>query len=550
MAAARHPALLLAAAAVLLLAPSLATGVITTHSSAHNLAWATQFADQFRAGILYPRWMPASFDGLGSPAFYFYPPLAFWIDAALSAISFDALPVPWRLGLGSILILWLSGLAMHSWLGCITGRPRVSLVGAVAYMAAPYHLLDHYMRGALAEFTAYALLPVLMLSVHRLAMRQPFGVPLLAVSYAGLLVAHLPTALLVSATLLPAFVLFRAWSLRSWPAAWRLAGMAGLAGALGAGLAAIYLVPALELQSWISPHQLWKRFYLPENWLLLWPERWPDPAIMQVIGGIAIAVAMMCVGLCVVLLLIADDHPVRAELGFWTVSCLVGLLLIGGLIPWFWDVPLIAKVQFPWRLMVAVEFAAIAALCLAPIAGQRRAVVYIFVAAAIVLVSPLTMIGRDAGNRIAYSLRVTALEQRDVKEYQPRGYPQNDMQGHADLGLEPLKGIPLISCKPAAIVCRADPGPFGELRIEVDSGEPTVVTLRRFFFPAWQLEDGTPLAPMVPLRLVSFGASAGRTKTTLRRVALPEEKWGWAISGLSLALILAVAVLSARNRVR
>ena len=60
---------------MLLLAPSLVLGTLISHSSPQNLTWAGQFAEQFRAGILYPRWMPQSFDGLGSPAFYFYPPM-------------------------------------------------------------------------------------------------------------------------------------------------------------------------------------------------------------------------------------------------------------------------------------------------------------------------------------------------------------------------------------------------------------------------------------------------------------------------------------------
>ena len=80
----RHPAAVLLAAAALLLAPSLVLGTLISHSSPHNLTWAAQFADQFRAGIAYPRWSPDSFDGLGGPTFYFYPPMAFWVDAVLS----------------------------------------------------------------------------------------------------------------------------------------------------------------------------------------------------------------------------------------------------------------------------------------------------------------------------------------------------------------------------------------------------------------------------------------------------------------------------------
>ncbi len=89
----------MACAAALLLAPSLILGTLQSQSAPQNLTWAAQFAEQFRAGILYPRWMPDSFDGLGGPAFYFYPPLAFWLDVVVSLVMFNLLSVSHRLTL-------------------------------------------------------------------------------------------------------------------------------------------------------------------------------------------------------------------------------------------------------------------------------------------------------------------------------------------------------------------------------------------------------------------------------------------------------------------
>ena len=127
-------ALVLAAVAAILLAPSLLEGTLISHSSPQNLTWAAQFADLFRAGILYPRWLPRSFEGLGSPAFYFYPPIAFWVDAVLSVVTFDALPVSYRLSLSSLILLWVSGVTMHAWLKAEGAAPRIALYGALAYV--------------------------------------------------------------------------------------------------------------------------------------------------------------------------------------------------------------------------------------------------------------------------------------------------------------------------------------------------------------------------------------------------------------------------------
>jgi len=537
----RHPAVALLALATVIVAPSLATGVVISHSSAHNLLWAGQFAEQFRSGVLYPRWMPDSFDGLGSPAFYFYSPLPFWIDAVLSALTFDAMQVPYRLGVVSLLILWASGLAMHAWLSSLIGRPRAALIGAMAYMVAPYHLLDHYERGALAELAGYALLPLVMLSISRIAQRRAMTGPLLALSYAGLLMTHLPTSLLVSVTLIPGYVLFRAWRLPTRGDAMRLVAIAAAGGLLGVTLAAIYLVPALALQDWISSDQFWKFGYRPEDWFLIAPERWPDQPMMLIISAECLAVALMCAGLCVIAIRIAGDHPARFELGFWTVSCIVCVLLVSGLVPWFWDLPFLAKVQFPWRLMILIEFAAVTALCLAPFAGLPRGVAYIFLVAAGALAPAVLMTAQAAAKHVETTWKAGALARRDVKEYEPRGYPQTDSQGHTDLGLEPLTDVPSIACTPAARLCLAQDERFGAMRVEVEAYGPTVVVLRRFFFPAWHIEGDVPLVATEPLRLVSFAVPLGRTEVTLQRVTLPVEKWGWAISGLSLALLLAWA---------
>ena len=172
-------------------------GTLISHSSPQNLTWASQFAEQVRAGVLYPRWMPKSFDGLGSPAFYFYPPLPFWIDALVSIVTANALSVPYRLAVSTTVILFLSGLAMHAWLLKISGKRTAALIGAIAYMAAPYHLFDTYTRGAFAEITAYAVLPVVVLALRLTLEKARWGLPLLALAYAALLLSHLPTALLV-----------------------------------------------------------------------------------------------------------------------------------------------------------------------------------------------------------------------------------------------------------------------------------------------------------------------------------------------------------------
>jgi len=519
--------------AIVLLAPSLFLGTMPSHSAPQNITWATQFADQFRAGILYPRHLPDSFDHLGAPTFYFYPPLGFWVDALVSVLTFDALSVPWRLSLSSLVLLWASGLAMHAWLRGETAAPRAALYGALAYMAAPYHLLDHYYRGAYAEFAAYVVLPLLMLTVRRVAEGRPFAVAGLAVAYAALPMTHLPTALLISLTALPLYVLYRGWRLAERKAAFAFVARCALGGALGLGLAAIYLVPALSLQDWIPADRFWSGDYQVERWFLLTPQRWPPAGtgmawiIVSFAGGYALAAAGV---------LILARWP--SEASFWAVTCLVCLALIAGIVPWFWLLPFVAKVQFPWRLMIAVEFAGVTALACAPWPARRRLAQVMFAAALAALVPGLASLTQGVVVRVQLARAGQAEPPADAKEYLPTGYPQKPGGNYAELSLDPLQGVPVIACTPQPRRCQASPEPFGALRVEVESDTPVDVVVRRFAYPFWRLDPPLPIVASDPLKLVSFTVPAGRHSYHLQAGAVAAEKLGWAISGLSLALLV------------
>lgn len=539
-------ALALALAAAILLAPSLLEGTLISHSSPQNLTWAAQFADLFRAGILYPRWLPASFEGLGSPTFYFYPPIAFWVDAVLSVVTLDTLSVSFRLSFSSLILLWISGVTMHAWLKAEAASPRAAVLGALAYVAAPYHLLDHYYRGAYAEFAAYAVLPVLALAVRRTADGARLGPVLLALSYAALPMSHLPTSLLVSLTMLPMYVLYRGWRLGSVKAAAGFVARCALAGALGLGLASIYLLPALTLQDWIPSDMFWGGYYAVERWFLLTPWRWLEPLdMMWIIAAVAAACAIAAVAV-----LVAGFHARsslwQSEAAFWAVACLVCVALIAGIVPWFWQLPFVAKVQFPWRLMIVVEFAGITMLCLMPWPTPSRAASSVLVVAIVVLVPGLAQLVMGITTRAEASLAI-AEAPLDLKQFLPARYPQKPDGSYAELSLGPVEGLPTIACAPVPSLCRAVERPFGELAVEIDAREPTVVTLRRFAYPYWRLDPALPLAATEPLQLVSFTAPAGQHSYRLHHGSVRAERIGWALAAGSLVLLLAWAFFDVRR---
>ena len=47
----------------------------------YHLKWSKHFAEQFWQGDLYPRWLMDMNAGLGSPTFFFYPPIPYYFNS-------------------------------------------------------------------------------------------------------------------------------------------------------------------------------------------------------------------------------------------------------------------------------------------------------------------------------------------------------------------------------------------------------------------------------------------------------------------------------------
>jgi hypothetical protein len=135
----------------------------------------------------------------------------------------------------------------------------------------------------------------------------------------------------------------------------------------------------------------------------------------------------------------------------------------------------------------------------------------------------------------------------DLKQFEPAGFPQDPKGGYADLGLEPLKGVPAIVCRPQPRTCRVAATTYDELQIDVDADTPTEVVLRRFHYPLWRLDPPLPVMATDPLQLVAFTAPPGRHIFRLQRVAPSEERIGRIISAMSLVLLLAWAALASTS---
>jgi len=529
--------LLIVGAAALIWAPSLFVAD-PGDSFGYTVNWSRQFTQQFLAGDPYPRWTAASFGGLGAPTFYFYPPLPFWGIAALNSPLQTLLSAADQVKVTEFAFLALSGMTMFAWLRTRAGVGWATM-GGVLFMIAPYHLDDHYVRGAFAEFAAFAFLPVVGLGLAWVAQQRRLGVVVLAGGWAGVILCHLPTALLTGVTLIGPYGLFLLWQARGRRSA--VVRTMAFSLLIGTGLAAIYVIPSLTLQDAISAEYWWSVQFQVGGRLFANPAAW-RLTLEPFFGFISLGEA----AIAVVLGWRARKRPDREPL-FWAVTVVTLFLIMAGLVPGFWSLPFLAKVQFPWRAMALQDFAYVTLFTwLGP--SERTPLISIVVGA--LICGNLAAVARDLASG---PLPVTAARPGygvasfptdiDAPEYLPEGMLKMTTEGPAPaVAYRPLVSGPL-TMGPVAHAA-SDPV-SGAVRMAMSPGAAGLVVTRRFYFPAWSVRcDGQPTHAFAatPGKLLGFEPRAGSRVCNAAIGETAQERLGALFGWASLALLAGYGV--------
>lgn len=325
-------------ASLILMSIALFQGRIIGHSSYLNVSWADGFAQQLARGEFYPRWLPEMNDGLGSPVFYFYGPLPFYMTAPIIFMTGDA---GFSVVIGSTLMLGLSGIA-----GYLLFRQfaefQDSLVAAVIYMVMPYHfVIDIWVRAAYGEQAAFIFMPLASLCILRLR-TGIYAAAGLALSCAGLAFSHLPSLLIFSPVM--AFLsLWTAYQSRSF----RVLALAVAGGTLGIGAASIYLLPALAGRWFVKP-EFWLMFR-PEGQLLF-------VRFSQTFDQILLLCFFLTTAVLATTTFLLRKQPEFRHLRPWIVIGAAVLFLVSPFSAFIWrNAGVFAVVQFPWRLLSVMD---------------------------------------------------------------------------------------------------------------------------------------------------------------------------------------------------
>ena len=208
-----------------------------------HLHWSKHFSEQFWRGDFYPRWLLNMNAGFGSPTFFFYGPVPYYLTSLFYPLFANDSSAWYQLSLSASMGLIASGLSAYIWLRTITNK-NSALIASIVYMALPYHLaIDLYSRFAFAEFWAFVWSPLILFFSVKILADHKIAIIGFAVSYALLSMTHLPTLIMFS--LVPIFYILSMAAKRKRKKALVHVIVAIL---LGIGLSAIYWLPAMTTQ--------------------------------------------------------------------------------------------------------------------------------------------------------------------------------------------------------------------------------------------------------------------------------------------------------------
>ena len=128
------------------------------HDAPHSLFFLESFDEAVRDGAWWPAWGPNFAFGYGYPLWIFYAPLTYFVGEAFHLIG---LSITTAVKSVDILATVAATLAMYLWARGHFSR-TASAFAALVYTYTPYHLLDLYVRSAVAEYATFVWFPLVL----------------------------------------------------------------------------------------------------------------------------------------------------------------------------------------------------------------------------------------------------------------------------------------------------------------------------------------------------------------------------------------------------
>jgi hypothetical protein len=525
------PLAVIGAAAFAVEIPFFFLGTPSGHDVEFHLYSWLEVLSQWKQGILFPRWAAMAHFGYGEPRFIFYPPASWILGSLLSAIF------PWTIASAVFiwLVLTLAGVSMFVLAQRWFSR-RDAIFLAAFYAVNPYHLVIVYWRSAFAELLASCLVPLLLLCVLKLAEDSRRAIIPLACVLSAAWLTNAPAAIMIhySVALL---VIFLAWQRRSFRVLW--CGAAAVA--LGAGLAAFYLLPAIYEQKWITIAEAVSQGSRPQdNFLFIHTTDVDHDNFNRIVSWvatleIALTLAMVSFGRAW-----RKVNPTLWKiLAAWGAVC--SMLMFSITRPIWHVLPKIAFMQFPWRWLLCLSMV----FCIFVVAVMQRW----WIRAAIFLAGILVIVAAWHFAQAPWWDNAADLREMQDNMATHAGYEGTDE--YTPIGADP-SAINKETIDKDAMSIALSGSAHADIHVlnwgaelksfTVEMSAPDELALRLFRYPAWKVEVNghtveTSKRSDTDQMLVPVDAGMNRVQVTLVRT-WDRTTGGWISVITAICLIL------------
>lgn len=465
-----------------------------------------------RNGQFPVRWVRDLGYGFGYPLFNYYGPLPYYVGGAFYALGVSGLlATKIMFGIGII----GAALGMY-WFVASEFGSVAGVVSAIAYLYAPYHAVQIYVRGAVGEFWALIFLPILFYGIS-LTLRTDSGQALRreritkgiligSVGLAGSILSHTIYGYITTVEvcmvilILIVAVLF---SRENWNTARNLVVMT----LLGLGLSLFFWLPAIvELNLTNVGTQIGGAAYWKDHFVCigqLWNSPWGfGGSAPGCIDGMSFKLGKVHILLSLLGILTAIGFGKfflrkRKLLVTVTVLSILSLIMLLSVSAWLWLLfPMASFIQYPWRFLGYTVFG-LSILCCLPIVALRQRTIQL--AVAIIVVALIVGVnGKLFQPQYAY-FRSTASFETDEElryrvskisdEYLPPSFlpPRNISQIPQNTIALPQAGT---------VETERDTETMTKAILKLSTKQ--MITINRVHFPGWRYYiDGKEVTPVV-----------------------------------------------------
>lgn len=342
---------LLVGISILFLIPLFKTGIPATHDGEAQVVRITAFYKAISDNQFPPRWAGDLNYRYGLPTLNFFFPLEGYLGTVFHSFGIS-LQDSYKLQLIASFVcaplfffLWASQLF----------KKEVAFVGSLLYGFAPYHFLDLYVRGQLAELLAFVFIPLIFFFVERNS--KKFSYPNLVgggISHALLILSHSILSLLFTG------VIFLYIVVRNYPKKRQIIQNLFIP-IIGLLLSCFFWVPALAEGKYINSKVFVHDFY-QENFVsldkLIYSPWGFGPAVNEQ-GGLSPRIGIIPIFLILCCIALFHKQKKKREVIFWFIIFLAGVFMATSFSQIIWrQIHMVQQFQFPWRFTGLSSFVA------------------------------------------------------------------------------------------------------------------------------------------------------------------------------------------------